>query len=81
MAKQGGGWLSKRDGWLSKGNWWLVGSAPACHGKLSGFESRHPLEIIMDDKGKGVASTLQPAKNIHKKDSSMSSDAYCRTLP
>jgi hypothetical protein len=26
-----------------------VGRAPVCHGKLSGFESRHPLEIINGD--------------------------------
>jgi hypothetical protein len=45
MAK-GDDWLSKGDGWLRKGNWWLVGNAPACHGKPSGFESRHPSEFI-----------------------------------
>jgi hypothetical protein len=38
------GWMAKLDGWMAKivremdGS---VGSAPPCHGKLSGFESRH----------------------------------------
>jgi hypothetical protein len=44
------GWVSKLvEGWLAnlvEGLGWLSGSPPACHGKLSGFNSRHSLELI-----------------------------------
>ncbi len=73
MAKEEDGWLRKRvgwlrkgDGWLSKGNRWLVGSAPACHGKPSGFETRHPSEIIMGDICKWPAQ-IYPAKKYAQK--------------
>ncbi len=37
------GWAAmKRDGLLSRGTGDLAGRALACHGKLSGFESRLP---------------------------------------
>jgi hypothetical protein len=39
-------WLREGwDGWLRKGMGGLVSSTPAWHGKLSGYESRHPSKI------------------------------------
>ncbi len=62
-AQQSDGWLSKRDGCLSKyrgmggkgkgmsGHW-------VNRGKLSGFESRHPSNIISRRHNKGVANSI-----------------------
>jgi hypothetical protein len=36
----------------------LVGCAPACHGKLSGFEFRHPSTHKMGDISNEVSKTL-----------------------
>jgi hypothetical protein len=40
-------------GWLNS-----IGSAPACHGKLSGLEFRHASKLYMNDISKGVANRL-----------------------
>jgi hypothetical protein len=44
-----------------------TGSAPACHGKLSEFESRHPSKIKNGHMSKAVPDTFQPAQKNSKK--------------